>query len=114
MNESSVAIATFVGIIPLILVVTAGLGFLQVKLARKENKAPGLILPIATFIISVLYLFRALNYEAGVVVEYAGGVAFWFFIFNIPTIVWVFIFVICRKNRKAKKEIEKMNIMDLE
>ena len=101
-------------IVPLMIIAMVGLGFLQAKLARKENEAIGLILPTATFIISVLLLLGSLNNDAGSFAEYIGGIAIQFIVFNIPTIIFAFIFAVCRKNYRAKKEIEKMNIMDLE
>jgi len=35
-------------------------------------------------------------------------------VFNIPTIALIITFFVCRKDKKAKKELTKMNIMDLE
>jgi len=113
MTSRSVA---FASLFFLVIIVLPALGFLQSKLAKKENEAIGLILPTAAFVLSVLLLLSlgVLNNETPSFAEYIGGIAIWFFVLNIPTAVFLIIFQLCRKNQKAKKEIEKMNIMDLE
>jgi len=37
-----------------------------------------------------------------------------FLLYNIPTVVLLAIYYACRENLKRKKELEKMNIQDLE
>ena len=103
-------------ILLLSLIVLVGLGFLQSKLVKRENEAIGLILPTVFFVISVVLLLSlgVLNNETDSFAEYIGGITVWFVILNIPTMVFTIIFSVHSKKQNGKKEIEKMNIMDLE
>ena len=97
-----------------ILLIFAGLVVLQVFLSKKESKGPGLILPI---IFLGLSAFGVLNL---VVVGYqpawqiALTVLGTLFYFNIPTLILLAVYFAVRIGRKKSKDIEKMNIQDLD
>lgn len=80
----------------------------------RESKWPGLVLPIISFIVAVLYpLLMVLPPEGdtgGFVLDMI--IAFLFAI--IPTIILLAIYFGCRERIKRKKALEKMNIQDLE
>lgn len=93
-----------------------GLALLQIILSKKQNESLGYILPISTFVISIISILTmgVLDFKASSFNEYIIVIIFWFLIFNLPTIEYLIIYSICRKKVNAKKEIEKMNILDLE
>lgn len=88
----------------------AGTVFLQIFLSKRESKWFGLILPIITFIYSLLMIFN--------VAVMAGGEVFWaitaaFLFSNIPTLVLLAIYFGCREKKKKRSLLDKMNIQDL-
>ena len=96
----------------------AGVVALQVFLSRSESKWPGLVIPGISFLISVWY---ALSYYAyafvpseSEAVALALPVLVIFLIVNIPTYVFLAIYFACRGRYRRKKQIEKMNIQDLD
>lgn len=64
---------------------------LQIFLSKKDNKLLGLILPIITFLNSVLCLLQSFTFIMGVKA---------FIITNIPTVILLSIYLICRNNKK--------------
>lgn len=110
---------TAVNIVILILCILlplAGAIILQVYLSKKENRWPGLLLPILFFIpsllVMLLYLLRSVfsGFAAGAALGFA---LLLFIICNIPTAILLVIYTVIRGPRKNKKEINKMNIQDL-
>lgn len=87
---------------------------LQVYFAQLDNRWLGRILPVASFLISnVLWLF---NYYAladsgdnGVAWGYIAA----FLVMNIPTVILILVYVLCRKHFQKKKQLEKIHIQDL-
>jgi uncharacterized membrane protein len=121
-----------------ILLVLAGIVFLQITLSKSSNKWLGLIIPLICFLCSLIIIFlyitnaaipstRVVN-ENGVVTEYNRGdtgslsngmfaaamIIIFIFITNIPTLLFLAIYFYCRNKLKKNKELEKMNIQDLE
>lgn len=117
----------------------AGLIALQIYLSKRESKWLGLILPAISLLISIwmvlgIVLFSVVStskvaiLENGEVIEQIenlsegyGDVALAilpsiliFFLANIPTLVLIFIYYACREKLRRDKQIEKMNIQDLE
>lgn len=120
--------------IPLAIIV--GAVFLQIFLSKRRNKWLGLILPAISFIISLLIIFNMAAYSTyqttesvvqddGQIVERIveegnskifgfSPVMYVFLLANIPTLVLLGIYFACRERNKRNKEIDKMNIQDLE
>ncbi len=116
-----------------------GLIFLQVFLSKKKSKWLGLILPIVSFISSLvivasMFMFVAvssttstqsesINESAQTVIvdelqtenNYGNllSVIPAFFLWNIPTLVFLMIFIGIRKQKKQEDQIERMKIDDL-
>lgn len=116
-----------------------GLIFLQVFLSKKKSKWLGLILPIVSFILSLVivvssFMFVSVNktistqldninessqtvvlndsqseYEYGNLLSTIPVFLLW----NIPTIVFLMIFISIRKQKKLENQIERMKIDDL-
>lgn len=83
--------------------------FLQIYLSKREDKISGLILP-------AIFFFRSL----GSVFDLWGSIAtieeilMVVAVQNGPTIIFIVIYILGRRKIKRDKEIEKMNIKDLE
>lgn len=87
-------------LIILILILAAIIG-LQIFLSKRENKWWGLILPILSFLFAVLIVpLNMMVPTTGVDMSYILTLILAFVIYNIPTIIFGIIYVICRKNRK--------------
>jgi hypothetical protein len=115
----------------IVLLIFAGIIWLQIFLSKKENKWFGLILPIIAICISILPLFVTpidVTHQSGngnnIITNVpqgqlpsTGATIFTgfdlFVLFNIPTAVFLIIYIICRVKRKKKMEMKKMNIQDL-
>ncbi len=94
----------------LMLLVLAGVVFLQIFLSRRESKWPGLVLPGLTFLYSLLMLLSVAVYDGGfpwgpILASLVGG--------NIPTVILLAIYFACREKFRKRSEMEKMNIDDL-
>ncbi len=100
-----------------------GMIFFQIFLSKKENKWYGLVLPIISFLfslISVANVATPISYmssnnslaETGL-----AGIIFpmvaTFLISNIPTVILLVIYFACREKRRVNKELDKMRIDDL-
>jgi len=124
-----------------ILFVIAGLVVLQIFLSRRQSKLLGLILPAISLIISIVIVLGMVGFSAhktitaneiisenGEIIEQietakdnADDITtiilpaiYLFLLSNIPTIILIGIYFACRKKLKRAREIEKMNIQDLE
>lgn len=115
-------------ILILLMVSIIGIGvFIQVKLSRSDNKFLGLILPIISFLFSLMMLLSIASFSLmttsvdGVVqstekIQDGMNYLSMFFIFlmtNIPTVILMGIYIGERKKIKTSKWIEKMKIEDL-
>ena len=127
----------------ILLLVFAGMVWLQIVLSLKKNKWLGLILPLFTVCLSVIAISVTPAYvtssgrtvvegdvtQSGAVVENIitnippeepPGVVpivftgiYYFLLYNIPTAVLLIIYAVCRSIRKNNMELDKMNIQDL-
>lgn len=98
----------------ILLIIFVGSIWLQIFLSKRENKWLGLILPFISFSFSLLMVFQIHAFEAMRGGELLGLVASTFLISNIPAIVFLAIYFGCREKIKRRKDLEKMNIQDLE
>jgi len=126
-----------------LLLVFAGMIWLQIILSKKENKWLGLILPLIAVCISILAIFITPAYVTTperTVVEHrvtqngdifenvitnippqgSPGTASLIFtgmhlfvLYNIPAAILIVIYIVCRVKRKKNLELDKMNIQDL-
>ncbi len=86
---------------------------LQIYLSQRESKWPGLVLPIISFLFGLLSLNMAAPPD-GVTVGFVFQVLLEWILGNIPTIVLLAIYFGCRSKHRRKKQIDKMNIQDLD
>lgn len=104
-----VTIATFI-----LFALFIGCIFLQIFLSKKKNKYLGLILPMITFmcsLLSVLNVYAPPGVSKG---EIFGTIATVFIGNNIPTVILMGIYLACREKIKVNQQLEKMNIQDLD
>ena len=87
--------------------------YLQIFLSKMKNKWFGLILPILSFIYSLIMLAGIAAFEAMGKGQILMNLISTFFISNIPTIVLLAIYFGIREKIKIYSEIDKMNIKDL-
>ncbi len=79
---------------------------LQVVLSRTKSKIPGLVLPALCFLFSLIV-------PLNMIAANSAAVLFWLIV-NIPTIILLLVYFVCRQQYKKKNQIEKMKIQDLE
>ena len=79
---------------------------LQIFLSRTESKIPGLVLPALCFLFSLIV-------PLNMIVANSEALLFWLIV-NIPTIILLLVYFVCRQQYKKKNQIEKMKIQDLE
>ena len=111
MRNSSILIITF--LLLMIGIIVGGIG-LQIFLSRRQNKYLGLILPFITFLLSIITVLGNTAFSSSISTEGIVTVCILFILNNIPTAILLGIYYACRENLKRKKELEKMNILDLE
>ena len=95
----------------LVLVVLAGGVFLQIFLSRRESRWPGLVLPLLTFLWSLLGPLNVM--DTGSVSRNVLLVLVTLLAGNIPTLVLLAIYWAARDKRRVKDQIDKMKIDEL-
>lgn len=108
------AIATTVMWVTLLFLLAALVGgiFLQIFLSRRESRWPGLVLPLLTFLLSLLNVLNIA--DTGSVSENVLLVLVTVLIGNIPTLVLLAIYFACRQRFRRRREMDRMNAQDLE
>ncbi len=84
---------------------------LEVFLARTRSPIPGLVLPVLSFLLSLIPVLSVAAY--GGIWQVIGTMVMTLLIGNIMTLILLAIFFAVRHSRKKKSEMEKMNIQDL-
>ncbi len=107
------AIATTVMWVTLLFLLAALVGgiFLQIFLSRRESRWPGLVLPLLTFLLSLLNVLNIA--DTGSVSENVLLVLVTVLIGSIPTLVLLAIYWAAREKRRIRAQMDKMNIDDL-
>lgn len=84
---------------------------LQIFLSRRESRWPGLVLPLLTFLTSLLNVLAVA--DTGSVSQNVLLVLTTLLIGNIPTLVLLAIYWAVREKRRVKAQMDRMNIDDL-
>ena len=79
---------------------------LQIFLSRTESKWPGLVLPVLSFVCSLIIPLNMIVANGVVLLAWI--------IVNIPTVILLLVYFICREKYRKKNQMEKMKILDLE
>lgn len=98
----------------ILLAFLAGIIWLQVFLSKKESKWPGLVMPIISFLFGLLYPLNMVAPSEGVTVGFIIEMIIVWALGNIPTFVLLAIYFGCRGKNRKHKELDKMNIQDLD
>ena len=93
-----------------VLALLAGGVFLQIFLSKRESRWPGLILPLLSFLYSLLMACSAVAYNGGIP---WGAILASLVLGNIPTVILLAIYAACRERFRKRSELDKMNIKDL-
>lgn len=120
----------------LFLAFLAGIIWLQIFLSKKQNKWLGLIIPFICFMFSLvavlswpMYTFTTISSvtengtqiiektvsqpeKPGILPMFASVLPI-FILLNIPTLIFLAIYIACREKLKLRAELDKMNIQDL-
>ena len=106
------AIATRVLTVMLIVFVVLIVGgvLLQIFLSRRKSKWPGLILPLLTFLYSLVLVLNVTSTDG--TFPWNAALAS-LVIGNIPTLVLLAIYWAAREKFRVKDQIDKMNLNDL-
>jgi hypothetical protein len=97
-----------------LIIFLGGIIIMQVFLSRRENKWLGLILPIISIMFSILTVLGLAFYGNQSTAEIIFQLIMVFLLSNIPTIILLAIYFACREKFKKNRELDKMNIQDLE
>ena len=106
------AIRLIVVVLFVLLVVLVGGIFLQIFLSKRESRWPGLVLPLLTFLQSLLLVLNIM--DTGSVSQNVLLVLVTLLVGNIPTLVLLAIYWVAREKRWVKKQMDKMKIDDLD
>ena len=87
----------------ILIIILVAIILLQIYLSKRENKWLGLILPIISFLFALLVVPLNMMVPAtGIDTSYISTLIVAFILYNIPTIVFMIIYVVCCK-RKGKQ-----------
>ncbi|MCD8145977.1 MAG: hypothetical protein LUD84_01655 [Clostridiales bacterium] len=94
------------------LVLPVGAIVLQIFLSRMESRVPGLILPGLNLVVSVLTVLLMV-FNADSLMEIVTTILMALLTFNIPTLVLLLIYYVCRRKYRKQSQMDKMRIQDL-
>lgn len=98
----------------IIILFMAGVVFLEIFLARRTSKWPGLLLPIISFLYSLVGVFGLVGYIGGNASDLVVHALLVFLQMNIPTAILLVIYFYYREKLHKNKELKKMQIQDLD
>lgn len=97
----------------IILMFFVGIPLLQIFLSRRNNRIAGLILPFVTFLYSIVCVLSVVGINSMTVWHIVATLILTFLVANVPTLILLAIYFACKEKEKRKKQLEKMNIQDL-
>ena len=105
-----IAAKTTIVLFVFLFAIVAGGILLQVFLSRREGKWPGMVLPVLSFLYSLVMAFSAVAYNGGIP---WGPILASLILGNIPTALLLVIYFACREKLRKRSELDKMQINDL-
>ena len=91
------------------IVLPIGLCVLEIFLSRMDN----IILPAITFIYSLIALLSFAIFDGATTGEIVVSMLTTFLGTNLPTLILLGIYFLCRENMRRKRQLDKMNKQDL-
>lgn len=107
----AIASRTIIVLLAVFLVFIVGGVFLQIFLSRRESRWPGLVLPLLTFLWSLLGPLNVM--DTGSVSQNVLTVLVTLLAGNIPTLILLAIYWAVREKRRVRDQIDKMKIDEL-
>lgn len=107
----SILSRTMIAFLVFVLVVLVGGIFLQIFLSKRESRWPGLVLPLLTFLWSLLGPLNVM--DTGSVSQNVLLVLVTLLAGNIPTLILLAIYWAVREKRRVRDQIDKMKIDEL-
>ena len=107
----AIASRTIIVLLIVFLVFIVGGVFLQIFLSKRESRWPGLVLPLLTFLWSLLGPLNVM--DTGSVSRNVLLVLVTLLAGNIPTLILLAIYWAVREKRRVKDQIDKMKIDEL-
>lgn len=107
----AIASRTIIVLLVVFLVLIVGGIFLQIFLSRRESRWPGLVLPLLTFLWSLLVPLNLM--DTGSVSQNVLTVLVTLLAGNIPTLILLAIYWAVREKRRVRDQIDKMKIDEL-
>ncbi len=96
----------------IVLLLFAAVVLLQIFLSKRENKWSGLVLPAIAFCFALLYPLN-MTVFCEVTAAFILQMLIVWIMGNIPTFILLAIYFACRGKNKKNKQLNKMNIQDL-
>ena len=96
----------------LIILLIVGAVLLEMYLARKPGRWPGLVLPILSFLTSLLYPLNMVNLGGDTATLIAQILLVWL-LANIPTAILLAIYFAARRRMRRTREQNRMSAKDL-
>lgn len=88
---------------------------LQIFLSSREGKWFGLILPLLYFLYTLFSVCVLESFfQPPSIAECLGRALVPLITLNIPTLILIVIYFACRGGKKKKRELDKMNLQDLD
>lgn len=85
----------------ILLAILAAIFFLQIYLSKRKNKWFGLILPIISFLLALVIVpLNTMAPATGIDMDFVVNLVLAFAVYNIPTVVFMVIYIVCRKRKK--------------
>jgi len=106
-----IATRTIIAALVVLLVVLVGGVCLQIFLSRRESRWPGLVLPLLTFLYSLLMVLNVR--DTGSASQNVLTVLTALLVGTIPTLVLLAIYWAAREKRRVRDQLDKMKIDDL-
>ncbi|AEV67422.1 hypothetical protein [Acetivibrio clariflavus] len=97
----------------IILAFIVGVVLLQIFLSKTESRWPGLVLPIIAFLFSFFLPLNMMIPDDGATASFYVQMAMLWLFGNIPAIILLAIYFVCREKYRRKKQLDKMIIQDL-
>lgn len=95
----------------LLIILAVGTVLLEIYLAKKPSRWPGLVLPFMFFLFSFIYPLSAVNF--GDFTEAIIAAVFSWLAANIPTVVMLAIYFASRRRTSVSRARRKMDAQDL-
>lgn len=98
----------------IVLLIPVGIIALEIFLSKVTSRWPGLVLLVTAFLTSFLMPLYSVAPRGGVDAGFIAGMILLWAVGNIPTAILLAIYFACRRKRKRDKQLDKMNIQDLD